>query len=331
MATRFEIVLHGEDESRLRAAAEEALDEIQRLDALLSLYRATSDISRLNARAAAGPVKVAPELFQLLSCAKNFHQISAGAFDITVGPLMRCWGFMRDTGHFPKEEDLAAARRKVGMDLVELDESKFTVRFRLEGVMLDLGSIGKGYALERASVLLREAGVSSAILHGGTSTVCAIGAPPDASAWVIGIEDPAGKRAGTALRTDSGVSVGAERALLAAISLRDESLSVSAVWGKSFSVGGKTYGHVIDPRAGRPVVGAVLAAVVLPSATESDALSTALLALGSSGLEKLCLWRPQARAMVVAPTDEGNFAASVRGISLRTDGTILASARSGIV
>ena len=185
MATRFEIALHGDDDPRLRAAAEEALDEIERLDAQLSLYRNTSEISRLNAAAAAGPVRVSPPLFQLLSRARDLHRETGGVFDITIGPLMRCWGFMRDTGRLPTDEALAAARERVGMELIELDEDQFTVRFRRDGVMLDLGSIGKGYALERAANLLRDAGVTSAILHGGTSTVCAIGTPPGASAWRV--------------------------------------------------------------------------------------------------------------------------------------------------
>ncbi|MBI3414557.1 MAG: FAD:protein FMN transferase [Verrucomicrobia bacterium] len=310
MATRFEIVLHGDHEPRLRAAAEEALEEIQRLDAQLSLYSPTSDISRLNASAAAGPVKVAPELFRLLRRAKTFHRETGGAFDITVGPLMRCWGFMRDTGRLPSDEELTEARQKAGMELIELDEKNFTVRFRRAGVMLDLGAIGKGYALERAADLLRETGITSAILHGGTSTVCAIGTPPDANAWMIGIEDP----------QNTGGAVGeAKRPLLAAIPLKDESLSVSAVWGKSFEIAGKTYGHVIDPRTGRPANNAVLAAVALPSATESDAFSTALLTLGREGLDSICELRPQARALVVAPTGDGGFTASARGIVLRAD------------
>ena len=104
MATRFEIALHGDDEPRLRAAAEEALDEIERLDAQLSLYRNTSEISRLNSAASAGPVRVSPPLFQLLARASDLHRETDGAFDITVGPLMRCWGFMRDTGRLPAED-----------------------------------------------------------------------------------------------------------------------------------------------------------------------------------------------------------------------------------
>src|SRR2546426_10547798 len=160
MATRFEMVLHGRNEVSLRAAAEEALDEIERLDAQLNLYNPASEISHINARAARTPVQVEPTLFRLLQHAQQLSLATDGAFDITVGPLMRCWGFMRGTGKLPDQADVARAREQVGMRWVILDEEHFTVGFEREGVMLDLGSIGKGYALERAAELLREAGVT---------------------------------------------------------------------------------------------------------------------------------------------------------------------------
>src|SRR5438045_4147360 len=190
MATRFEILLHGENEMSLRAAGEEALNEIERLDAQLSLYNPASELSHINARAARGPVRVEPTLFRLLQQAQELTRATEGAFDITVAPLMRCWGFVRGTGGLPERSQLREARAKVGMHQVTLNEQDFTIRFACEGVMLDLGSIGKGYALERAAGLLREAGVTSGLLHGGTSTVCAIGAPPDAEAWKVGVPHP---------------------------------------------------------------------------------------------------------------------------------------------
>src|SRR2546429_569808 len=189
MATRFEIVLHGRNEVSLRAAAERGLDEIERRDARISVYNPASEISHINARAAGGPVRVEPTLFRLLQRAQRLSRETDGAFDITVTPLMRCWGFTRGSGQLPDPADVAGARDKVGPHLVTLDERDFTIRFAREGVMLDLGSIGKGYALERAGELLREAGVSSAFLHGGTSTVCVLGAPPDARAWRGGLPE----------------------------------------------------------------------------------------------------------------------------------------------
>ena len=139
MATRFEMMLPGHDHVRLRAAGEEALDEIERLEEQLSFYRATSAISHLNARAARGPVAVDPRLFRLLRRAVALSEVTDGAFDITVAPLLRCWGFVSGSGRLPDAQELAAVRAVVGSHLIELDEDRFTIRFRSEGVQIETG------------------------------------------------------------------------------------------------------------------------------------------------------------------------------------------------
>jgi thiamine biosynthesis lipoprotein len=317
MATRFEILLHGENEVGLRGAAEQALDEIEWLEGQLNLYQPTSEISHINARAAYEPVRVEPSLFRLLQHAQRLSQETEGAFDITVAPLMRCWGFMRGTGRLPHPADLEAARQRVGMGGVTLNGEDFTVRFAREGMMLDLGSIGKGYALERAAHLLRESGVACGLLHGGTSTVYALGPPPDSEAWKVAVPKPEFAEQTIALgATRLNEPSGIEK-FLAVVPLNNEALSVSAVWGKSFAAGDRVYGHVIDPRKGEPVEGAVLAAVALPSATESDALSTALLILGAAGHERIAKLRAGMRTLVVSRGEEGGpFSVTTQGIQL---------------
>ena len=312
MATRFEIVLHGANPVSLRAAGEEALYEIQRLESQLNFYSETSELSGINARAARKAIKVEPGLFQLLQRARALHRETSGAFDITVAPLMRCWGFMRDTGRVPHPSDLEAARALVGMDQVELNERDFTVRFAQPGVMIDLGAIGKGYAVELAAEVLREDGVASALVHGGTSTIYAIGAPPGESAWTVAVEFP--EISAPASNADTRDTPSASECqpltlwessrdssaknILAVVPLRDEALSVSAVWGKAFQSEDQLLGHVIDPRTGQPASRALLAAVVLPSATEADAFSTALLIGGKKAQSELAKTRPSARALV---------------------------------
>ncbi len=306
MATRFEIVLHGDNAASLRAAGEEALGQVEQLEAQLSLFRTSSEIAHLNARAAKAPVRVTPSLFALLQHARRLCEESGGAFDITVAPLVRCWGFMGGDGRFPRPDEVAEARAKVGMALVHLNPADLTVQFAREGVMLDLGAIGKGYAVERAAEVLREAGVTSALVHGGTSTVQALGPPPGEEFWKIAIETP------------SPVP-GAPPTLLATVPLKEEAMSVSAVWGNSFEAEGRTFGHIIDPRTGEPAIGTVLAAVVLPSATETDALSTALLTVGAAGHDAIAKLRPAIRTLVVSESG-GKLRVEAKGIEVRSAG-----------
>ena len=258
MNCRFELALPGDDPVRLRAIGEEALAEIERLDRQLSFYRPESEISWINARATRKPVKVEPRLFRLLQLCGELNLKTDGAFDITIGPLMRAWGFVGGKGRMADEAEIEAAREIIGMEHIGLDEESFTVRFDREGVAIDLGAIGKGYAVERAAGILRENGISSGLLHGGTSTVYAIGAQPDGRPWTIGLAEP----------------------LSGQVDLQDSGLSVSAVHGKSFMEDGIEFGHILDPRNGKPIRGNPAAAVVGPSPAICDALSTALLALG---------------------------------------------------
>jgi len=269
MATRFELLLYGEDRVRLRAAGEEAIGEIERLEKQLSFYDPASDINAINARAAYGPVRIEPRLFELLAQAREVNGRTEGAFDITIGPLMRVWGLAGGSGRVPEDGEIAAALKRMGMGHVRLDGDSRTISFDRPGVELDLGAIGKGYAIERACELLRENGVRSAFLHGGTSTICGIGHPPDQKGWKVGVRAPGGE------------------GLVDTVDLCDSSLSVSAVHGKSFTLDGKEYGHLIDPRTGKPVGHTLLAAVWGPSPTLTDALSTALLVLGKDWIPML--------------------------------------------
>lgn len=290
MASRFELVLQGEDEVWLRAAGEEALAEIARLDRQLTIYSEASEVSRINARAADGPVRVEPRLFELLKEAKRYSEMTDGAFDVTVAPLMRAWGFFRGSGRIPDEESLQRARSVTGMHLVHLDETDRTIRFERKGVMLDLGAIGKGYAVDEAILLLREAGVKHAFLHGGTSTAFGIGSPLDDDDWQVAVSYPGEERSSE------------KESILALAPLENMSLSVSAVWGKGFESGPQVYGHVLDARQGRPVEGAVLTAAVSNSATEADALSTALLVEGRRCGEIFQRVGSGVRALIVFPS-----------------------------
>jgi len=261
MATRFEIALHGDPVATLRAGAEEALAEITRLESMLSLFEPTSEISHINVRAAREPVPVSPEVFILLKRCIDLSKQTKGAFDITIAPLMKCWRFMNDTGFVPTKNEIENACALVGIEQVKLNSCDSTVQLNRDGVMLDLGSIGKGYALEQAATLLLENKFNHFLIHGGTSTICAAGTQADGAPWRIAVE-----------HQDEN------QPPLHIVDLENESLSVSGIGGKSFiDEKGVEQGHVIDPRTGRPTQAANVAAVVCDSATESDAWATALL------------------------------------------------------
>ncbi len=305
MATRFEIALYGDDQVALRAAAEEALDEVQRIEAMLNWRQPASPVARVNALAGHEAVRVNPELFALVRRCHEYFVASAGAFDITIGPLVRAWEAQANTPAPVEESALREAHALCGMDLVELDEHLQTVRFKRPGMHLEFGAVGKGYALDLAAEILRDAGIDSALIHGGTSTVCAIGHPPGEDHWKIAVEYPPAE--------------GAEPPpILAVLDLRDTAMSVSAVWGRVFRVGQDTYGHVLDPRLGLPAQRALLSIFITDSATESDAFSTALLTEGLPGaehFEKIC---PGARTLVLAADpDPNHFQIAARGIGWR--------------
>lgn len=289
MGTRFEVVLPGEDRSRLLAAAEAALDEIERVEAQLSMYREESELSGINARAAGEPVRVEPRLFNFLRLAVRLAGETDGSFDLTIRPLLQAWGFVGGSGHLPQPEEVEAARALTGYSLVHLDEEARSVRFLREGVSLDLGAIGKGYGIDRAREALEDAGVACALIHAGTSTVYAVGNPPGEPGWRVALRDPApdGEQA------------------LGTVLLRDRALSVSAPHGKAFREGERLFGHVLDPRTGEPARAALLAAAAHASATLTDALSTALLVLGEPGLQLLAERFSDADFLVVPPAEGG--------------------------
>lgn len=286
MATRFELLLHGDDPVRLRAAGDEALAAIARIERQLSFYRVDSEVAAINTHAWREPVRVSPEVFRLLDTCAHLTRATGGAFDVTIGPLMRAWRFVEAHGGLPAPGELEAALAVTGMALVRLDPDAGTVRFERAGAAVDLGSAGKGYAVDVAIDVLREAGVTSALLRGGAGTVHVIGTPPGADAWPVEWHAASGARAQEPHAAGGGAAAPTHDAAHA-VPLRNSALSVSAVHGKSFVRDGREYGHVIDPRTGEPAVRARSACVTGPSSLLCDALSTALLVNGGAWLPTL--------------------------------------------
>jgi FAD:protein FMN transferase len=270
MGTTFTIFVYAANQDRASEYFEIAFDEIERVEEALSDYRPTSELSRINRLAADETVTTDPEVFKFLQTSMGFSRRSGGAFDITVGPLMRAWGFFRGKGHYPAPEELSNARKSTGWEHVRLDPQKRTVHFDIQGMSLDPGGIGKGYAVERVVNLLREAGVKAALVDAGSSTIYAIGAPAGTNGWTIQVPRP-GDRAHS----------------ISTVVLRDTSLSTSGNYEKFFTLNGQIYCHIMDPRTGEPLQGTLQTTVITPNATDSDALSLIMFVMGPEKSEQL--------------------------------------------
>jgi FAD:protein FMN transferase len=296
MACEFEICLNAGQYEQNTELALEALDLVESLEEQLSYFRETSEISRINRLAAQESVEVEPRLFALLELAVQMHAETAGAFDLTATPLWEAWGFSRRAGTLPNEEQLTAALACVGSHFVELDAEQRTIRFRHAGVRLSLGSVGKGYALDRCAEKLMAAGLCDFLLHGGYSSMlghgrpmCAGGSSPDqvAQAWTVGICDP----------------LHPSRRLVE-IRLGDQALSTSGSWAQSFRHRGRRYGHILDPRTGWPAEGVLSATALAPTAALAEALSTAFYVMGPQATIDYCEPRPGLAAVLVCPARE---------------------------
>jgi thiamine biosynthesis lipoprotein len=238
------------------AEAREALAEADRIEAAWSVFRADSELSALNRHAGGAPWPVSVELARLLARCSSLAEVTGGAFDITATPLSRCWGLLERRGAAPPADELAAARRLVGRQHVTIDLAADppTVRFAREGVELNLGAVGKGYAVGCIAGHLRARGIAPALVSAGDSSIEAVGSPP--GGWRIGLR---GHGKGVSLRLTRGAT------------------GTSGSGEQNFSDGERRRGHVIDPRTGEPVDAVGRVTVVATDAATADALSTAFL------------------------------------------------------
>ncbi|MCS7025836.1 MAG: FAD:protein FMN transferase [Bryobacteraceae bacterium] len=254
MGTVYTIVAYGEERGALLGAVDQAFEEVRRLDRMLSNYRPDSELSRVNREAARGPVAVSAELFALLEACQRYSQESDGAFDITVGPLMKIWGFYKGSGRLPHRAEIRGVLGRIGYRRMILDPARRTVRFERDGMSLDPGGIGKGYAVDRVAEILKAAKVHAALISAGSSSIVALGSPPGEKGWKIGIRHPKDIR-----RT------------IEEVLLKDTSLSTSGTSEKFFRAEGKLYSHIMDPRTGYPAQGMLSVTVIAPKGIDSEA------------------------------------------------------------
>ena len=298
MACRFEVTLRQSEEGGV-VAATEALDEIDRLESLLTVFRDSSEVSYVNARAAKEPVPISSELFTLLVECKRLFDETYGAFDITSGPLTRCWGFLKRQGRLPQTVEIKNALRVVGSHQLQLDETTRTIQFSAQGVEINLGSIGKGYALDSAATLISKR-VDTALLNAGASSMRAIGDGERGDGWLVGLRNPHSK-----LRR------------LGVLRLRNCALSTSGSEEQFFECQGQRLSHIIDPRTGWPATGVSTVSVVAPTAALSDALATAFFVGGRSFAEEYCKTHEETLVIML---ESGAAAPVVFGKSSGCDG-----------
>jgi thiamine biosynthesis lipoprotein len=288
MGTTYTLFLYAGDQAAASREAERAFAIVDDVEALLSNYQPQSELSRINREAYAGPVTTDPETFRFLKESLDWSARSDGAFDITVGALMKAWGFFRSSGHVPDDAQLAKVRGETGWRKVKLDADARTVRFSAPGIELDPGGIGKGFAVDRVVEALRADGVRAAMLSAGSSTIYALGAPPGKAGWRVDVPDPLH-----------------QGRVLSSVLLRDTSLSTASCAEKHFVLAGHLFCHIMDPRMLRPVEGRLQATVITPSATDGDALSNVMFVEDAAArgrtMQRL---GPGSRALVVSGTPE---------------------------
>jgi len=287
MASLFEVMIAGQDQRYARQAAEAAFDECDRLERELSRFIPGSDVSQINSLAAGEYVRVGVATMECLTAAAKVNAETGGVFDVTVGALIGCFRGTGGAMRQPSAEEIAAAKARTGMHLLDIRPSEFLVGVRADGVRIDLGGIGKGHAVDQMMALLREWGIESALVHGGMSTVLAIGAPPGRQGWRVSLRLPEGPQVeGSTCRDDVGTML-----------LKDGSLSGSA------QPPGR--GHIIDPRTATLAAGPVAVWAAADTATLTDCLSTAFYILKPAEVEEYCRRHPGVGGIVVVKDSSG--------------------------
>lgn len=283
MACDFTVHLHPLTQDPLTVAGA-ALREIEQLEDVMTVYRPTSEMSRVNAEAFDRPVPVGEALFGVLRRAAEIHGQTERAFDIATGRMIKAWGFFAGPRRVPEPDEHAAAMAACGMQHVHLDETQRTVRYTARGLEINLGSIGKGYAIDEAMRRIRqEFGVECCLITGGSSSMSGVGSLWGGdNGWLIAIEDPE-----------------APDRTLATVRVRNRAVGTSSAADQHFEANGKRYGHLLDPRTGRPADVLAGVTVLAPDAATADALATAFFVMGLDKTAEFCQNHPDIAAILV--------------------------------
>lgn len=267
MGTTFRIVLYAPDEVAAKQGSDAAFARIEELNGIFSDYSAESELSKLCAAAGGPAVKVSPELFDILSASEKAAKQSDGAFDVTIGPLIKLWRLSRSQKTLPLPERIAAAKERSGIGLMKLDAANSSVRLEKAEMRLDLGGIAKGYAADEALIVLRGQGLTRALIAGGGDIRVGKAppdCPPDQIGWKVAVAPLDPKEKSTEF-----------------LLLEDAAVSTSGDAEQHVEIGGVRYGHIVDPKTGLGMNCRRSVTVVAPNGTTSDWMDTAVYVLGA--------------------------------------------------
>ncbi len=294
MACSWAVILNPGPADQVMAAAN-ALEEVRRVERLLTVFRDESEVSRLNREAASTPAAVTPELFALLLECRELYEQTEGAFDPASQALIELWRTCRRSDRIPTQEEIDAALNCSGFAHVRLSDavefpadSSPHMAFDARGVGLNFGAIGKGYAIDRAAAVLGARGLGDFLVHGGRSSLYASGGHAGQAGWPIGLKNP--------LFTEASYLT---------LLLSDQALGTSGSNIQYFRYGGRRYGHILDPRTGWPAESLLSVSVVAPTATQADALSTAFYVLGLEKTQQYCDTHRSVGAILTPPPERG--------------------------
>jgi len=283
MGTYTHVVVVTDDSASVAGAALAAQGQFTRIDSLMSNWTETSEVARLNREAAKGTTRVQAEVSRVIATSLDVWRQSDGANDITVEPLVRAWGFLGGRPHVPTEEEARAAFRRVGAQQLQFDRNTQTLRYTNDGVKIDLGGIAKGYAVDVVADTLRARGVVDALVD-ISGNMRALGHPAGSDSWRIGIRDPRDRVP-----------------YFARVLLHDDAISTSGKYEQFVAANGRTYGHIMDPRTGRPAEGLISVTVISASAMTCDAWDTPLFVLGPAEARNEAKRRDDLSAVIVVP------------------------------
>jgi thiamine biosynthesis lipoprotein len=289
MGTFAHVIVIAVEEKAAQACIEAAIEQINKIDELMSYHNPDSEISRLNRSAFENPVKVGPLTYQVIKKAVEFSRLTDGAFDVTVGPLVDLWRRAGDANTVPTQQQLQEAGSRVGWDKLILEDSEQSVQFAVDGMRLDLGGIAKGFAIDKAIEAIEEAGGLGALVDIGGDIRCFGKTPKGQKYWLVGLQNP---------------DLESEEQILFTLKLSAGAVATSGDYQRFVLIGGRHYSHIINQKTGNSAEALSSVTIITDSATDADALATAVSVMGAAKGTELIEKSSSTEAIIISAAPE---------------------------